>query len=54
MSREEYLAPIPEAERKDMVLAYHAQLNAVEEGVRLNAARALSKWEFVSLSRNAA
>ena len=45
LHREEYIAPIPEAERKDMVLAYHAQLNAADEGVRLNAARAWSKWE---------
>jgi len=43
---EEYIAPIPEAERKDMVLAYHAQLNAADEGVRLKAARAWSKWEM--------
>jgi len=45
---EEYVAPIPEAERKDMVLAYHAQLNAADEGVRLNAARAWSKWEMAT------
>jgi len=43
---EEYVAPIPEAERKDMILAYHAQLNAADEGVRLKAARAWSKWEM--------
>jgi proline iminopeptidase len=30
-----------------MVLAYHAQLNAADEGVRLAAARAWSKWECV-------
>jgi len=43
---EEYVAPIPEAERKDLVLAYHAQLNAADEIVRLKAARAWSKWEM--------
>jgi len=45
---EEYIAPIPEAERKDMVLAYHAQLNAVDDSVRLKAARAWSKWEMAT------
>lgn len=43
--RDEYIAVIPEAERKDIVLAYHARLNAVDETVRLKAARAWSKWE---------
>ncbi|TFK27523.1 proline iminopeptidase [Coprinopsis marcescibilis] len=45
---EEYLAPIPEAERADMVLAYHAQLNSADEGVRLRAAKAWSKWEMAT------
>lgn len=43
--RDEYVAPIPEAERQDMVLAYHAQLNSVDEETRLNAAKAWAKWE---------
>lgn len=43
--RDEYVAPIPEAERQDMILAYHAQLNSVDEETRLNAARAWAKWE---------
>ncbi|KJA26318.1 hypothetical protein HYPSUDRAFT_64043 [Hypholoma sublateritium FD-334 SS-4] len=43
---DEYVAPIPEAERQDMVLAYHAQLNSVDEETRLNAARAWAKWEM--------
>lgn len=47
-NRKEYLAPIPEAERHDMVLAYHAQLNSVDDKTRLTAARAWSKWERVS------
>jgi proline iminopeptidase len=43
--REEYLAPIPEAERGDLILAYHAQLNSTDDETRLRAARAWSKWE---------
>ena len=45
--REIFIAPIPEPERKDMMLAYHAQLNAVDEEVRLKAAKAWSTWECV-------
>ncbi|KAJ7650157.1 proline iminopeptidase [Roridomyces roridus] len=43
---EEYIAPIPEAERHDMVLAYHAQLNSVDDQTRITAAKAWSKWEM--------
>jgi len=43
---DEYIAPIPEAERQDMILAYHAQLNSVDKETRLNAARAWAKWEM--------
>lgn len=49
-TREEYIAPIPEAERKDMMLAYHAQLNSADEETRLKAAKAWAKWEYVTLS----
>lgn len=42
---EGFIAPIPEAERGDMMLAYHAQLNSEDAEVRLRAARAWSKWE---------
>lgn len=45
--RDEYIAPIPEAERKDMMLAYHAQLNSADEETRTNAAKAWAKWEYV-------
>jgi len=45
---EEYIAPIPEAERQDMVLAYHAQLNSVDDETRLRAAKAWSKWEMAT------
>jgi len=43
---EEFVAPIPEAERHDMILAYHAQLNAADELISLTAARSWSKWEM--------
>ena len=44
--RQEYLAPIPESERGDLILAYHPRLNSTDEEVRLKAARAWSKWEY--------
>jgi proline iminopeptidase len=43
--REEYLEPIPEEERGDMVKAYHSRLNSENEPTRLKAAKAWSKWE---------
>ncbi|KAJ3714867.1 proline iminopeptidase [Lentinula guzmanii] len=43
---DEYLAPIPEAERHDMILAYHAQLNSIDDSTRVQAAKAWSKWEM--------
>jgi proline iminopeptidase len=42
---DEYLAPIPPAERHDMVAAYHRQLTSEDQQVRLRAAAAWSKWE---------
>ena len=48
--RDEYLAPIPEAERHDLILAYHAQLNSADEETRLTAAKAWAKWEQVLTS----
>jgi proline iminopeptidase len=42
---EEYLAPIPAAERGDLVRAYYRRLTSEDEGVRLAAARAWSVWE---------
>ncbi|KAF8727696.1 hypothetical protein AX14_007096 [Amanita brunnescens Koide BX004] len=42
----EYEAVIPESERHDLIKAYHARLNSPDEGTRLNAARAWSKWEL--------
>jgi hypothetical protein len=49
-ARDEYIAVIPEPERHDMMLAYHAQLNSADEGTRLKAAKAWAKWECVFLS----
>jgi len=43
---DEYVAPIPESERQDMILAYHAQLNSVDEETRIKAAKAWTKWEM--------
>jgi proline iminopeptidase len=42
---EEYLAPIPEAERDDLMTAYYKRLTSPDPGVRLEAARAWSVWE---------
>ncbi|KAG9121961.1 hypothetical protein FRC07_001855 [Ceratobasidium sp. 392] len=46
--REEYIAPVPEAERDDFMKAYHKLLNSEDEKVRLTAARAWSKWEMTT------
>ena len=42
---EGYLAAIPEAERGDLVAAYHRRLTSPDPEVRLRAARAWSRWE---------
>lgn len=42
---EEYVRVIPEAERGDMLSAYHQRLTSTDERVRLEAARAWSIWE---------
>jgi proline iminopeptidase len=42
---EEYLAPIPEAERGDLVRAYYRRLTGDDEAVRLASAKAWSVWE---------
>jgi proline iminopeptidase len=44
-TREEYLAPIPEEERDDLMKAYHKRLNSDDEATRLTAATAWAKWE---------
>ena len=40
-----YLAPIPEAERHDLISAFHSRLTSDDPEVRLSAARAWSVWE---------
>lgn len=42
---EEYLRPIPLAERGDLVAAYHARLTSSDPAVRAEACRAWSIWE---------
>ncbi len=42
---EEYLKPIPPAERSDLVAAYHQRLTSADKQIRLQAARAWSIWE---------
>lgn len=42
---ERYLAPIPEAERGDLVTAYYRRLTSADAEVRSAAARAWSMWE---------
>ena len=45
---EGYLAPIPEAERGDLLAAYHRRLTSPDPAVQLAAARAWSRWEGVT------
>jgi proline iminopeptidase len=42
---DEYLAPIPEVERGDLMSAYYRRLTSEDPGVRMRAARAWSIWE---------
>jgi proline iminopeptidase len=42
---EDYLAPIPEAERGDLVMAYHRRLTGLDKAAQLEAAKAWSLWE---------
>lgn len=47
---ENFVAPIPEDERGDMISAYHKRLAGADDAKRLEAARAWSMWEGASLS----
>jgi len=47
---ERFLAPIPEAERRDLLTAYHRRLTHPERRVRAEAAAAWSQWEGDTLS----
>jgi proline iminopeptidase len=42
---EEYLKPIPDAERSDLLRAYHRRLTGDDEATAMAAARAWSIWE---------
>lgn len=42
---ENFLAPIPESERDDLLHAYYRRLTHLDAGIRLEAARAWSQWE---------
>jgi proline iminopeptidase len=42
---DEYLKPIPEVERGDLMSAYHRRLTSDDAAVRMDAARAWSVWE---------
>ncbi|KAG6817661.1 hypothetical protein H0H87_005418 [Tephrocybe sp. NHM501043] len=45
---DEYIEPIPESERADLMLAYHAQLNSTDDQTRIKAAKAWAKWEMAT------
>jgi len=47
---ETFLAPIPEAERGDMIAAYHKRLTGDDPAERLACAKAWSQWEGATLS----
>lgn len=47
---EQYLAPVAEDERDDIVSAYYRLLTSNDEGIRLEAARAWSLWEGRTIS----
>jgi proline iminopeptidase len=47
---EDYVAPIPDDERDDMITAFHSRLNDPDPAVRLPAARAWSVWEGSTLT----
>lgn len=47
---EDYLEPIPEVERGDMIAAYYKRLTDPDRAVQLQAARAWSVWEGTTLS----
>jgi proline iminopeptidase len=42
---EKFLAPIPEAERGELMQAYYRRLTGVDDAVRVEAAKAWSMWE---------
>jgi proline iminopeptidase len=47
---EQFLAPIPEAERGDLVSAYHRRLTGDDRAVQLECAKAWSRWEGATIT----
>ncbi len=47
---EDYLAPIPEDERSDLINAYHRRLTGSDRAVQLQAAHAWTQWESRTIS----
>jgi proline iminopeptidase len=47
---QEFVAPIPEGERDDLLAAYHRRLSSADRAVQLAAARAWSLWEGATSS----
>ena len=47
---ERFLKPIPEAERGDLITAYHKRLTSPERAVQVEAASAWSQWEGDTIS----
>jgi proline iminopeptidase len=46
---EDFIAPIPEAERGDLLAAYHRRINDPDPGIRTAAAIAWSVWEAATI-----
>ncbi len=47
---EDYIKPIAEAERSDMIAAYYRRLTGADKAVQMAAAQAWARWEGASLS----
>ena len=47
---EDFVAPIPPAERGDMLGAYYRRLTGADENIKMQCAKAWSKWEAATLS----
>ncbi|WP_295963535.1 prolyl aminopeptidase [uncultured Bartonella sp.] len=47
---QDYIKPVPLAERNDLISAYHRLLNHEQKDIAINAARAWSEWEAENIS----